>query len=281
MNLDDMKTFGVEVEFLSNFSRTEVSRQINAATGIPIYLASYSDKDSSKWRLKTDSSIRSSMNGMELVTPVLKGEDDMAKLRDVMAVLGSIGEVNVSCGLHVHIGVDKLDQNQYKKLLKLWLKYEIACDYLQPMSRRNNTYCQPNNMGQGDSRYGEYGERLLGNFKMLNRCKNSRQLVNNNLFGHKYRKLNTGHYWGQGTVEFRSHSGTVNSNKVDHWVRLTQAFVAAAENSRGTVINIEADESTYRTKVMLNDFYKKGFIQKETYVFYKKRYKELNNAICR
>ena len=38
MNLDDMRTFGVEVEFLSNFSRNEVSRQINAATGIPIYL---------------------------------------------------------------------------------------------------------------------------------------------------------------------------------------------------------------------------------------------------
>lgn len=100
-------------------------------------------------------------------------------------------------------------------------------------------------------------------------------------FGQKYTKLNTAHYWSQGTVEFRSHSGTVNKDKVDHWVRLTQAFVMTAQNCRGTNINASADTSSYRTKVMLADFYKKGFIDKSTVRFYKARYKELNNEICR
>jgi hypothetical protein len=54
-----------------------------------------------------------------------------------------------------------------------------------------------------------------------------------------------------------------------------------AQNCRGTNINESADTNSYRTKVMLADFYKKGFIDKSTVRFYKARYKELNNEICR
>ena len=282
MNLDDMKTFGVEVEFISQHSRTFIADKIIQETGIDVVLASYSDKNHRRWRLKTDSSIRTRDYAMELVTPILKGEDDMLKLRDVMSVIGEYGTVNITCGLHVHIGIDDLETSEYRKLLKLWLKYENACDMLLPTSRRSgNAYCRSN---LGCTMDTDYGYTLMQSFKTLNGRKSVRGLAGScrgHTFGQKYTKLNTAHYWSQGTVEFRSHSGTVNKDKVDHWVRLTQAFVMTAQNCRGTNINASATTGTYRTKVMLADFYKKGFINKSTVRFYKARYKELNNEICR
>lgn len=283
INLDNMKTFGVEVEFVSRLDRREIGDLIYEATGTYIEMASYSNKDHTKWRLKTDSSVSArGMYAMELVTPILKGEADMQKLRDVMTVIGDYGTVNITCGLHVHVGIDDLDANQYRKLLKLWLKYENACDMLLPESRRSrNQYCRSNLGSVSDEMY---GYTLMQSFKTLNGAKSVRGLAGScrgHTFGQKYTKLNTAHYWSQGTVEFRSHSGTTNKDKVDHWVRLTQAFVAVAENCRGTNINESADNKTYSTKMMLRDFYKKGYISKETVKFYKARYKELNNEICR
>lgn len=282
MNLDDMKTFGVEVEFISLYNRSFIAEKIREATGVNVVLASYSDKDHTKWRLKTDSSIRTRDHGMELVTPVLKGEHDMAKLLAIMDVVSEYGTVNISCGLHVHIGINDLETSEYRKLLKLWLKYENACDMLLPRSRRTgNTYCRSN---LGCSRDEDYGVSLIQSFKVLNGRKSVRSLAGSNrghTFGQKYTKLNTAHYWSQGTVEFRSHSGTVNKDKVDNWVRLTQAFVMTAQHCRGTNINETANTKSYRTKVMLTDFYKKGFLDKSTVRFYKNRYKELNNEICR
>ena len=274
-----MKTYGVEVEFICSVGRHRIADIIKEETGIDIKLASYSDKNSNFWRLKPDASVhgtRDYEHAIELVTPILKGEEDMNKLISVVNVINEYSAVNRTCGLHVHIGVNELTKDEYKKLLKLWLKYESACDFLQPESRRSgNTYCRPN--------FGrlEYGAELIKSFKALNGAKDTNQLVNNAYFGEKYRKLNTNHYWRQGTVEFRTHSGTTSSDKINHWVRLTQAFVMAAQSFKGTNINKSADINTYRTKVMLIDFYKKILINKDTVKFYKKRYRELNNAFCR
>tara|TARA_R100001510_G_C7651316_1_gene208972 strand:- start:292 stop:1188 length:897 start_codon:yes stop_codon:yes gene_type:complete len=287
MNLDEMKSYGVEVEFLSHEPRGFIASRITQATGIDVRLASYSDKNHNQWRIKTDSSVQGRGNGYELVTPILRGEEDMIKLRDVVNVIKEYGEINSSCGLHVHIGVNELDAAQYRKLLKLWLKYEYACDLLLPESRRTaNRYCNRNfQYIYRSCEEATFGAQLVDCFGRLNTRKNHRALVGSRgrgfSFGDKYTKLNTGHFWNQGTIEFRSHSGTLNKDKIDHWVRLTQAFVMAAATCRGTNINKNASSFDCRTYIMLRDFYKKGLIDKATVKFYKKRYKELNNEVCR
>ena len=94
-DLNNLRRYGVELEFVSNFDRYEMARLIEEATGQRITVAGYSDK-SNKWRLKSDSSVSGrGMYGMELVTPILKGEADMDLLKRIVAVCDQHGKVSI------------------------------------------------------------------------------------------------------------------------------------------------------------------------------------------
>jgi hypothetical protein len=62
---------------------------------------------------------------------------------------------------------------------------------------------------------------------------------------------------------------------------MTQAFVEAAFEHRGVVAREEDTVQTYTTKNMLDDLRGKGVITLPVKKFYMRRYKELNNEICR
>ena len=273
MNLNNMRRFGVEVEFVSNLDRREVAVAVEYETGIKLELASYSDK-SNKWRLKTDNSIASRGGyGMELVTPILFGEEQMTNLRDVLKVIEGIGTVNRTCGLHVHIDITDEGAEPLRRLQKFFAKYEHAIGTLLPESRRggNNGYCR-------DHFYRD--QSLIEVFKKLNKRKNTNDLTGSREFGHRG-KWNFQNYWRHGSVENRAHSGTTNPIKVDHWVRLTQAMIAAAFDFRGATIREGDTCGTYTAKNMLDELRGKGLIELSTKKFYMRRYKELNDAVCR
>ena len=160
-NLDNYRTYGVEVEFISPLSQRELVEEINRNSrnhnsqsladlqfDMPIVcISSYSNDDSSIWRIKTDGSVSGRGHGLELVTPVLKGEMDMLRLRKILAWLEEIGcTVNRTCGLHVHVGVSDWQVGQFKNLAKRYVKFETAIDSFMPRSRRSsqNHYCQSN-----------------------------------------------------------------------------------------------------------------------------------------
>lgn len=273
-----MRTFGVELEFISELSRAELAYHIRTETGINVELVTYSNKDASTWRLKTDSSVMSSThNCMELVTPILHGEDGMAQLLKVVECLQGKVDVNHTCGLHVHHGIAGMDANELRKILKFYLKYEAAMDKLQPISRRNghNRYCE--HVFDG----GILNPRILPRFKYLNKIKSISKLCKNNHFGHKYRTLNTAAFAIQGTLEFRHHAGTMNADKINNWVRLTAAIVGMSKQTRGTVVHKTDYKDTYTTKQFLMELKRKLLISNDTYKFYKKRYKTLNYEVCR
>ena len=93
--------------------------------------------------------------------------------------------------------------------------------------------------------------------------------------------MNFQNYWNHGTIENKSPQGTLNRDKIDNWVRLTQAFVEAAFNFKGVVARQDDTVRTYTTKNMLDDLRGKGVITLPVKKFYMRRYKELNNEICR
>lgn len=272
-----MKTYGVEIEFIvSAYDRRFIAEQIKRKTGVVVSLASYSDKDATAWRLKTDSSVHGRGYGMELVTPVLRGELDLQKLQAVVGVITEFGHVNKSCGLHVHHGVQGISKIELKRILKFYLKYEYAIDNLLPPSRRGND-CR-----YAESNYGVIYENddLARRFAYLNGAPNRQRLLSNRNFGDKYKKLNTGAYRVQGTLEFRQHSGTLCAEKIANWVRLTSAIIEMS-TKRGTVIRKDDTYSTYTTKQMLTELKRNKLITRDTYFFYKRRFKELNNEIYR
>lgn len=271
-DLNNLRRYGVELEFVSNHDRYEMARLIEEATGQHITIAGYSDK-SNKWRLKSDSSVSGrGMYGMELVTPILHGESDMELLKSIVAVCEANGSVNRTCGMHVHVDITNAEATPLKKLMKFFAKYENAIGGVLSESRRGsyNGYCRDHFQGT---------ENLVGIFKNLN-GKEVRNLIGHRFFSQRG-KWNFQNYWRHGTVENRAHQGTLNVAKVENWVRLTQAIVACAFESRGQVAHADDTTSTYTTKDMLDDLRGKKYITLPVKKFYMNRYKELNNAVCR
>ena len=264
-NLNDLRRYGVELELVSDLTMDQMINKIYNRTGVRVARATYSDK-TNRWRMKPDCSVRG-RNGMELVTPILHGEADMDTLKSVVAVLEEFGEVNRSCGMHVHVDITGAEATPLKKLMKFFAKYEKAIGNLISESRRGsrNHYC-------ADHFYGY--EYLNAEFEALN-GKTVSQLLSRSKFAGR-NKWNFMNYSRHGSVENRAHQGTLNQNKVEHWVRLTQSIVEVAFKCRGQVSHVGDTLSTYGTDHMLNQLKTKGAISSQTKSFYKTRLQELN-----
>ena len=270
-DLNEARRYGVEVEFICSISKEHLARIIYQETGIDILCTYYSDK-SNKWKLKDDASIRSEVNygyAMELVTPILHGEDDMEKLRQVLDICDTYGKVNRTCGVHVHVDITDEQALPLRRLMKFFAKYENAINYLLPQSRRGweNGYCRDSFQDTAN---------LVDVYKYLN-GKSLRRLIDNMYFCGRG-KWNFKNYWRHGSIENRAHSGTLNKWKIDSWVRLTQGMVHVALNNRGETVRQNDTTKTYTTKAFLDNLYKKGGIDRSVKKFYKTRFMELNSV---
>lgn len=214
-------TFGVEIECLVSISRDEVARRITEA-GVPCRAEMYGHSTPTQWKVVTDGSVHSqgnrSLNGIELVSPVLRGADGRAQVEKVCAALQAMGaSINTTCGLHVHIGARSESLDFFKALARAYHTYQEVIDTTLPVSRRYNTYCRPLNSMH---------------LNAINAVTNLRQIEG--VWGSRYLKLNLASYGRHGTVEFRHHSGTIEATKVLEWVRLCQGLCTAAR--RGTAL---------------------------------------------
>jgi hypothetical protein len=272
MNLDNMRRYGVEVEYISTVSRETMCNYINAQiSGLNIEPSYYSDK-SNTWRIKPDVSVREEGDfryGHELVTPILSGEADMITLKKVIEIIEEYSKVNRSTGVHVHVDITGAEKLPLKKLMKFFAKYEKAIGKLLPESRRecNNSYCH-------DS-FGRT-ENLVEVFNKMNTYSKRDLLTRSNFSGRG--KWNFQNYSRHGSVENRAHSGTLNTAKIENWVRLTQGMVAMAFDFRGATVHENDTNYTYSVKHMLDALRAKKVISLSTKKFYIKRFKELNNA---
>lgn len=282
MNLNEMRRFGVEVEFFSPQSREELASKIYRETGIEIHCVGYTNRDTNLWRLKPDSSLTAvRRNGtyyypMELVTPILHGEEDMQTLKKIVAILNEDGYVDRQTGLHVHVDVASADVKELRRFCCYAGKYERAINKILPRSRRESRWAR-NHLDE-DSSLDNYYDQLTGH-------SSKESLLGHRAFngsGTRYMKWNFDNYWRTGTVENRAHSGTTDPDKVENWVRLVQGIIQrnfAAKQIMSTKIGSIA--STYTTKHMLDDLVKNQVITAGTRKFYTNRYEVLNNEVCR
>lgn len=273
-NVDKLgRTFGIELEFVSKLSAEAIIREARDK-GIDLRATYYSDK-SNQWRIKPDSSINSDREyyySHELVTPICKTIGDLAKLNKLLKIIKPHSKVNWSTGYHIHWDVSDLGVDNFRKLLKLYMKYEQAVDGLLPHSRKNgNRYCK--NVTQA-------WYQLPECFKTMNKQKTMSRLCSNTYFGERTYKLNTTNYFAYGTVEFRGHSGTLNIDKIVAWLCLTNAFINYAVNMRGAVVHDDDRADTYTTRQMINDFKKKSLLSKKTVAFLRKRHNVIKREVA-
>lgn len=211
------RTFGVEIEFTGGSVQKATTTLINA--GIVAVTEGYNHQTRNHWKVTTDASVdRSGVTGGEVVSPVLKGERGLSELRLVLEALSAGGfKVNKSCGIHVHVGVSDLSVAALKTVFLRYAKHEDKIDAIMPRSRRGNanTYCQ------GFVHYNGSGINL-DNATTVNDIMRSGQRNG------RFCKLNLGAYVRQATIEFRQHSGSLNSAKVANWVLFCLNFVDAS-----------------------------------------------------
>ena len=106
LGFNNERTFGVEVEFFLDRSRRrgahadEVAQAVRNQ-GIECYVEGYNHMTRPHWKIVTDVSV--SYEGLEIVSPILKGQEGLEELEKVLKGLSEVGaKVNRTCGIHVH-----------------------------------------------------------------------------------------------------------------------------------------------------------------------------------
>lgn len=97
------------------------------------------------WNAQSDSSIRAPQGrvGMEIVSPVLRGEDGLKQVVKMLEWVRSLGAgCNASCGLHVHVGANKKTAWNLISLTAQHEKALLAACGVKGATRTNNQFAK-------------------------------------------------------------------------------------------------------------------------------------------
>ena len=200
-------TFGVEIECLVS---ANVMRECAERNNMPFQYEAYNHTDNNRYyKFVSDSSIRGE-NPIECVSPVLTGRDGMKSLENCCKALNEANaQVNVSTGLHVHIGAQNLSDEAYVNVFKNYQKLEKVIDTFMARSRRENN--------------SQWCRSLKG--KDFSFC-TSKNDVYDVMSGDRYYKVNACSYSRHRTIEFRQHQGSTDFEKISNWVNFCAKLVA-------------------------------------------------------
>lgn len=125
--------------------------------------------------------------------------------------------VDKHCGLHIHLEVNKrLDM--LKKIYLFYLKFEPLFFKMLPKSRQNKRYCEKFSAYYKDSIDDIMNAKTLCEFKeMIYETRFYKSKERDHGYVKRYCWANLHSIFYRGTLEIRSHSGTINSNKIINW----------------------------------------------------------------
>ena len=163
------------------------------------------------WGAKEDGST----SGPEFVSPLLRGDEGLDKIRQLCRTIRDSAHVNYKCGYHLHVDVSDYSDEQLRSIALAYVLTYKAWSRFVPQSRLENTYCRTHE-SCGD----DWGATNI-------ECKRNgmRDKVNNGDCGGRYRWINWQALRDHGSVEVRLHTGTVNAKKVCNWVKAHARFV--------------------------------------------------------
>lgn len=166
----------------------------------------------SYWEVKLDGSLRN--YGAEFVSKKLRGKDIFLALYELNSCLQTNKiELDFSerTSLHIHADARFMTLDQLRSFITYYLIHEPLLFEYVGHNREDNNYCIPYYMNtQGVS-------NLSGLFKDIGEARNILAILNN---AKKYEAMNIRSIQEKGSIEFRSHYGTSNSEIVLKWVRI-------------------------------------------------------------
>lgn len=219
------RNFGIELEMYNVNVRDLANAMRNES--VEFQNENYNHTTRSHWKAVRDSSISGS-NAIEVVSPILQGENGMQQVKSVCKALNSVNaKVNKSCGFHVHFSAADFTIEQWRNLFINYALFEEHIDKMMPVSRRdsNNRFCQSKKT------------EVLANIERINAATELIDITNAIRQNTRYVKLNVESFWRHGTVEFRQHSGTVDFNKISAWVEILNSLIEYSATTRATSAN--------------------------------------------
>ncbi len=174
--------------------------------------------------------------GVEFQSPKLQGRKGEELVKKLATVLNDNDfYVERTCGLHLHIdGKDLLprtrtkhEARKVKALLQLYIAYEDVIQSLLPRSRRNNNYARHvrSSFCINDIQNCYTLESLEKLWYKAAKRKELKRLKAEHYNSTRYNGLNLHSLFSDGHLEIRYHSGTINYEKIMHWVTLHTCMV--------------------------------------------------------
>jgi hypothetical protein len=223
----------------------------------------------------SDGSIRFD-DSKEVATAPARGQALIQQTTEVCKAIASIGgEVNQSCGTHVHVSVKDLTGEQILGLVRLYSMTEVGLYSVVAPSRWEQSYCKPwttdfewagvlDHSLNTKERSERLDVALYGSMEEAALAKREREKHEC-----RYHGLNLNSILLYGTVEFRLHHGTINAPKILAWAGVCSALVQYAathtereiRNLRGSAFEILCKVAHHRPLVKWLKERKKYFDQ--------------------
>jgi len=195
------------------------------------------------WNAQRDGSLRTTIpnyEGVEIVSPVLKGRDGLEQVRQVTSLLEEMNvKVNATGSVHLHIGAASLAGENFDEVAD-WVRrfLNVTAQHEQALygasgtrSRETGSYCRSIRAAWGDKK-----DRLRRKIKAEDLRLASAGIS-------RYQSLNLVPLFGRNkTVELRAFSATSSFLKVSSWVQMGLALATMAL-SRNT--SFDPPERTY------------------------------------
>jgi len=232
------RTFGVEIEcFIPTrlverfYSGCQFTATQNYLRSKDVTCHTRQFAGETHWGIKHDGSLghMRAAQGVEIVSPILRGEAGLANVRKTAtALVEGKFKVNVQCGLHVHMGAGDLTVLQKRNIVGQFIRYERFFDLILPVSRRSTRYAKSLRSGMAPPSANPDKAAQHAILKLLE-CDTPDQFTAyaGRMLGDHHARLS---FNAHGTLEFRQHSGTINPDKIENWVRLILAFTEGAKD---------------------------------------------------
>lgn len=235
------RTFGIEIEYVGTPLKREVAQALEIALGEHVHVTGYhsttcvvcgrQDVAYGEWKVCHDGSlgartVRSNggtdSNTGEIVSPVLMGEAGIDTVKIVLATLRAVGgKASARCGIHIHAGGRDLTSNGLQRLVKNYEQVQDEIYSWMPSRRATNQYSP------------KLRSSTLAN--LYQGVKVFKETGNDGGLGGKYAGLNISPLARIGTVEFRMHQGSVDTNIIAPWIRFVVGFVDSQVDDEGIV----------------------------------------------
>jgi hypothetical protein len=241
-------TFGVEIEYW--YAPREKIISECRKIGVGVNYEGYTHAITTYWKLVTDGSVRGT-NGLEFVSPILRGRKGLVTLRNVLQACAKAGMLaNNTAGVHIHFGAKDWTLQTWKNLLINYQGFQKIIDSYCTSYRREGqeneagdlpTYIEPtgniSNWRQKVDNATSFRELQL----MFLRHKNmpTDGSINENRERNRYFNVNLFAYPKQGTVEFRQLGSSIEFEMIANWILFLNYLIAVSERKVLTNFSFE------------------------------------------